>query len=323
MPAFKPLACPADREQTTIGGRSLKFGQTGVEVLPVDCGVADVCTGTLPSHARDLYDSPIATGGSGMAWLVVIVLAGLGFWVGRRLYRYPGGWAFAFSLRYESDRDALAHARGEVRAWTRRADQDESSARRAVTAAEAGRKSRLQELDQQRTRLRHPGSGEQVGALGALTLFQHRLMAKADSEINSAELAQMEVHFTTDHTYHYIYCINSGGQSLQAKYRHLPPAPETGEQRFDEGTVRDFARDIQRAIARENSFREELPSRLKAVESEQEAVENDTSATDAARAHLEEIRERHRQDPHREVLEQKLAAALKDWEKLTGRVPPR
>ncbi|AOW90893.1 hypothetical protein BC342_35130 [Streptomyces olivaceus] len=178
-------------------------GQAGVEVLPVDCGVADVYAGTLPSHVRGRYDSPIATGGSDMAWLVVIVLAGLGFWVGSsRLHRYPGGWAFAFSLRYESDRDALAHARSEVRTWTRRADQDESSARRAVAAAEST-------VSRSSPSSGHgfatPGSGEQVGALGTLTLFQHRLMAKSDSEINSAELAQIEVHFTADHMYHYIF----------------------------------------------------------------------------------------------------------------------
>ncbi|MEU6841681.1 hypothetical protein ABZ930_07370 [Streptomyces sp. NPDC046716] len=259
-----------------------------------------------------------------MAWLGVIVLAGVGFWVGRRLHRYPGGWAFAFGLRYESDRDALANARSEVRAQTRKADRDVSLARSAVTAAETSRKRRLRELGQKQTRLRHPGSGERTGSLGALTLFQHRLMVKSDSEISSAELAQMEVHFTTDQTYHYIYCINSGGQSLQAKYRHLPPAPETQEERrFDESTVRDFVRDIEKAVARENSFREQLPHQLAVVESELEEAENDTSAADAARERLEEVRERNRQDPRSKVLEQKLAAALTDWEELTGHVPPR
>ncbi|QNS02167.1 hypothetical protein [Streptomyces xanthii] len=258
-----------------------------------------------------------------MVWLGVIVLAGLAFWVSRRLHRYPGGWAFAFSLQYEGDRDALEHARSEVRAWTRRAEQDESSARRAVTAAESIQERRLQELEHRRTRLRHPGSGEQVGVLGSLTLFQHRLMVKSDSGIASVELVQMEVHFSTDHMYHHVYCINSGGQSLQAKYRHLPPAPETQEQCFDEGTVRDFVRDIQKAVTRENSFREQLPSQLKAVESEREAVEKDTGAADAAREQLEETRERNRQDPRGRVLEEKLEEALKDWEELTGRVPPR
>ncbi len=64
---------------------------------------------------------------SAVQWVVVVVI-GLGLWVLWRRHRFPGGWAFAFSLKYESDREALASARQRAREVSRRAAETESAA---------------------------------------------------------------------------------------------------------------------------------------------------------------------------------------------------
>ncbi|MFD5454637.1 hypothetical protein [Streptomyces olivaceus] len=258
-----------------------------------------------------------------MVLLGVIVLAGLGFWLVRKRYRYPGGWAFAFSPQYEGDREALDGPRREARGWARRAAQEEALARKTVAAAEADRDRRLHALAQRRERLRNPGSGERLGELGSLTLFRHCLEVKSGSLTHSVELAGMEVRFDSGHKHHYLYCTDSSGHPHQAKYPHLPAPPDTQEQRFDEDMVRDFMVKIQGAVAQENIFREGIPQKLKTVEDSWEETQNDTGDIDAARKRLEEIRERNREDPRSEVLEERLMEAFRKWEELTGRTPPR
>ncbi|MFF1459698.1 hypothetical protein [Streptomyces sp. NPDC058330] len=258
-----------------------------------------------------------------MLWFGAVFLAGAGFWVLRRRHKFPGKWVHTFGLRYEGAREALDGPRREVRAWARRADQEESLARKTLAKAEADREQRLHALDRRRDRLRAPGPGEQIGALGPLALFRHSLKVTAGSGTYSVPLAGMKVEFAAGDTYHYLYCTDAGEHPHQAKYPRVPSDPEIPEQRFDEDTVRDFMVTTQRAVAQENAFRARLPQLLKKVEAEREQAENDTGAIETAQQHLEEIQDRNRDDPHSLVLEEKLTKACKDWENLTGCTPPR
>ncbi|KYK17333.1 hypothetical protein AUW26_00020 [Streptomyces sp. CC71] len=99
---------------------------------------------------------------SAVQWVVVVVI-GLGLWVLWRRHRFPGGWPFAFSLKYESDREALASARQRTRDVSRRAAETESAALASLRSAQSAYEWRLRQLEQRIARLRKPGAGERLG----------------------------------------------------------------------------------------------------------------------------------------------------------------
>ncbi|WP_371100695.1 hypothetical protein [Streptomyces sp. PU_AKi4] len=253
--------------------------------------------------------------------LVVVVVVGLGLWVLWRRHRFPGGWAFAFSLKYESDREALASARQRAREVSRRAAETESAALVGFTSAQTAYERRLRQLEQQIARLRNPGTGERLGGLGELVLFRHVLMVTSRAGERSIELAGLDARFDTGKTNHSIYLTEATGRVHRAKYPHLLPAPDD-QQRFDEEAVRDFTVAIQNAVADENSFRARIPQQLAKAEEALQDARADTRAQKAARDRLAQVRQRNRQDPHRKAADSKLEEALQDWESLTGRMPP-
>ncbi|MFF4402504.1 hypothetical protein [Streptomyces sp. NPDC001480] len=256
------------------------------------------------------------------AQLVVVVVVGLGLWVLWRRHRYPGGWAFAFSLKYESDRDALANARHKARVVSRRAAEAESAAQAELTSTQAAYERRLRQLEQQIARLRNPGTGERLDSLGELALFQHVLVVTSGPATRSIELAGLDARFDTGKTNHSIYLTDVTGRVHRAKYPHLLPAMDD-HQRFDEEAVRDFTVAIQNAIADENSFRVRIPHQLSEAEDELEKARADTHAQEAARKELARVRQRNRQDPQRKVADSELEEALQNWKTLTGHLPPK
>lgn len=197
----------------------------------------------------------------GAVQLVAVVVVGLGLWVLWRRHRYPGGWAFAFSLKYESDRDVLANARNKARDLSRRAAEAESNALAALTSAQAAHEQKLRQLEQQIARLRNPGTGERLAGLGELVLFQHVLVVTSGPGTRSIALAGLDARFDTGQTNHSIYLTEVTGRVHRAKYPHLHPATDD-QQRFDEEAVRDFTVAIQNAIADENNLRARLPRQL-------------------------------------------------------------
>ncbi|MET9720316.1 hypothetical protein ABZZ46_33635 [Streptomyces rochei] len=257
---------------------------------------------------------------SAVQWVVVVVI-GLGLWVLWRRHRFPGGWAFAFSLQYESEREALTSARQKAREVSRRAAETESAALASLTSAQSTYERRLRQLEQQIARLRNPGAGERLSGLGELVLFRHVLMVTSGPGTRSIELAGLDARFDLGKTNHSIYLTAATGRVHRAKYPHLLPATDD-QQRFDEEAVRDFTVAIQNAVADENSFRARLPQQIAAAEEALEEARADTRAQEAARDRLTQVRQRNRQDPHRKAADSKLEEALKDWENLTGRVPP-
>lgn len=254
--------------------------------------------------------------------LVVVLVVGVGLWVLWKRHRYPGGWAFAFVWKYESDRDALANARHKAREVSLRAAEAESAAQAALTSALAAYERRLRQLEQQTARLRNPGAGGRLSSLGELVLFQHALMVTSGPAARSIELAGLDARFDTGRMNHSIYLTDASGRVHRAKYPHLLPATDD-DQRFDEEAVRDFTVAIQNAVADENSFRARTPHQLSRFAEELEEARADTHAQEEARKQLARVRRRNRQDPHRKIADSELEEALQDWKALTGHLPPK
>ncbi|MFE6384618.1 hypothetical protein [Streptomyces roseolus] len=255
--------------------------------------------------------------------LGLIICAGVLAGVAWQRYRYPGRWEHTFSRRYADARKAWSDARSAARAWESSKEQAESKARKDVDTAEKAREERLRRLDQRVASLSSPGRGERVEALGELVLFQHVLVVPSPSGTRDIALAGMEVRFEPGQKNHSVYCTDADGHVYRAKYPHVASLPESSERLFEEDQVRDFAVTVQNTAAQENIFRARLPRELEQAESKWEEAQADTSEVDAARERLQKVRQRNGIDPRNEKAEARLAQASQDWERLTGRVPPR
>ncbi|MGQ4479345.1 hypothetical protein [Streptomyces sp. SAS_276] len=220
-------------------------------------------------------------------------------------------------------RDILARARRGVREHAQRVARDESWTRHEVASAQDAREKRLTALEQRVAVLRNPGSGIIKAQLGELTLFQHLVVVKSASRTHSIELAGLDVRFEAGQTNHSLYLTAASGQVYRAKYPRHPSPADPQEQWFDEERVRDFEVDIRNAAAKENSFRSRLPQQLKEAEDELSEAQADTSALDKARERQQRLHDLNRQDPRRKAADAALEEARKEWEKTTGRVPPR
>ncbi|MDT0438679.1 MULTISPECIES: hypothetical protein [Streptomyces] len=250
------------------------------------------------------------------------VAAALGIWVLWRRHRYPGGWAFAFSFQYETDRERLANARSKARHAARTAAQTESTAQAQLTSAKADYDRRLDQLAQKIAALRNPGTGERLGSLGELALFRHALVVTSSTDTRSIALADLDVSFDKEERIYSIYITQVTGHRHRVKYPHFR-APLDDQPLFDHEAVSDFVIAIQNAVADENNTRARIPHQLKEAERELEDARADTRAQEAARRRLAQVRQRNRQDPDREAAEDELERARLAWKKLTGRMPPR
>ncbi|MGW4698953.1 hypothetical protein [Streptomyces sp. NPDC004285] len=253
----------------------------------------------------------------------LIVCVGVLAGVAWQRYRFPGTWAHAFSPVHADARKAWSAARSAARTWARSAAQGEAKASAAVTAAEKARGERLHRLEDRVAALSSPGRGERVAALGELELFQHVLQVVSPSGVRSFALAGLKVRFELGQVNYSVYCADADGHVHRAKYLHRAPVPDSDAELFNEDQVRDFAVTIENTVARENTFRTRLPRQLKEAESKWEEVRADTSEQDAARQRLQNIRQRNRTDPRHEAVEARVKEAAQEWERLTGRIPPR
>jgi hypothetical protein len=73
----------------------------------------------------------------------------------------------------------------------------------------------------------------------------------------------------------------------------------------------------------ENIAAARRPEQIRQTEKQLEEARVNTRAQDAARERLARVQQRNRRDPRRKTAESELEAALREWERLTGRVPPR
>ncbi|WP_328335886.1 MULTISPECIES: hypothetical protein [unclassified Streptomyces] len=261
--------------------------------------------------------------------VVVLVLLGSAFWVAWRRSRYPGGWAFAFSARYAQERAGLAGARQEVRGAKKESSRLLAAARARERSESAGHEQGLRVLEQKVTALRTPGLGPRLQEpVGELVLHEHALLVS--SRTGSIPLAGLTVRFESGRQTHSIYLTQPDGRVHRAKYPHLPPpvsvsadGAEDATKPFDEEQVRDFAVEIQNAVADEDVFRSHRKERLARAQEELAASKEDTASLDAAREHLSQVLDRQSRDPRRKAALAELKAASERWQALTGRPPPK
>ncbi|WP_406300818.1 hypothetical protein OG948_57365 (plasmid) [Embleya sp. NBC_00888] len=105
----------------------------------------------------------------------------------------------------------------------------------------------------------------------------------------------------------------------------MPAATDEAEsvQFFDEDRVRDFAVEIQNAVADENDFRSHLPAWLEQRQEELAEARQDTTSLDAARRRLSQVLARQSRDPRRKEALDELSGACDRWQELTGRRPSK
>lgn len=239
--------------------------------------------------------------------VVILVLAG----AGRRLRRYPGGWRFALSGRHEADRDALDRARRAVRKLRRRARRELARARAQVARADRAHRRRVGDAERHLARLRRPGKGAFVAALGKVSLHAH-VMVISGRETKVLQLDGLQVRFEHSPTGHHLYLRRPDGVHLES----YPPG-EHGED-----GVRRFSVRVENAVAKENRFRTELATAVKKAEDALKAAHADTGPAQDARRWLGMLTARQIRDPALAGALAGLEAARDRWQGLTGRRPP-
>ncbi|MGW2210597.1 hypothetical protein [Streptomyces sp. NPDC001781] len=259
-----------------------------------------------------------------MAYVIVVLLAAaLAGWAVRvRARRFPGSLALALLPRHAEDRRPLAQARANVRSLEEIARSEESGARAGLEQAEQNRERDLSAAADRVAGLEKPGRGKQLGTLGELTLYEHTLVKRPPTgAARSLQLAGLRVRLESGDSAYYLYVLQADGTPERTNY---PRRTGEGEEArgFTEDRVRDFGDAVQRAVARENTFRATLPERLKQARHDRELLEQDTEAVDRARERLAGIEARNKDNPRLAEARAELETARLEWRRHTGRMPP-
>ncbi|TDU06477.1 hypothetical protein EDD99_5036 [Streptomyces sp. 846.5] len=245
-----------------------------------------------------------------LGWVLVVLLC-CGATVGWQMYRYPGGWAYAFGTMYAPDRKELATARLAVRTVRREHGRELSSAENELHDAERRRKRKIDRTERQLKELRNPGPGEPRETMGAMTLHQHCLwIAKQEIPLDGLRVRFEAGRRNTC----YIHVTLPDGHEQSASF---PGA------QFEEEDVRGFSRRIINAVADENRACAEREQKIAEVEEDRRRAVADTAAQDAAREKVARVRERHRKEGRLDAAQDGLDRALDQWQDITGHRPAR
>ncbi|MEW2316198.1 hypothetical protein [Streptomyces bauhiniae] len=259
-----------------------------------------------------------------MAYVIVVLCAAAlaGWAVHVRARRFPGSLALAVLPRHAEDRRPLAQARANVRSLEQIAHSEESAARTEVARQEQKHEEDLRAAARRVASLEKPGRGKRLDALGELTLYEHVLVKRtANGATHTLQLAERRVRIDSGDSAYYLYVLEADGTPERTNY---PRRTGEGEEAkgFTEDRVRDFADAVQRAVAKENTFRATLPEQLKQAQHDRELLEQDTEAVDRARERHAEIQARNKGNPRLAEARAELEAARLEWRRHTGRMPP-
>lgn len=143
----------------------------------------------------------------------------------------------------------------------------------------------------------------------------------ANGATRTLHLADRRVRIDSGDSAYYLYVLEADGTPDRTNY---PRRTGEGEEAkgFTEDRVRDFADAVQRAVAKENTFRATLPEQLKQAQHDRELLEQDTEAVDRARKRHAEIQARNKDNPRLAEARTELEAARLEWRRHTGRMPP-
>ncbi|MFD8599562.1 hypothetical protein ACFV1L_31615 [Kitasatospora sp. NPDC059646] len=248
-----------------------------------------------------------------LGWLAVIAaaLAAAVLW---RWLQYPGAWRYAFEPRYAADRhrlDAARHHLCEVLHASRRtvsaargdADRAADAHRRRIAAAQA-------EVD----RLRDPGRGAERGALGALRLFEHKLVLTTDGRAADHPLDGISLRTDESAGATRVHLVLPDGRQRELEFPH---------DEFTSAKVRAFVVAVHDGVADAKRYRLECEAKLPAAEAALAEVRADTAEVDRAHRRLAEVRAEQDADPAIAEAEEAWQSACERWRKLTGVRPHR
>ncbi|MEY9837518.1 hypothetical protein [Streptacidiphilus sp. EB103A] len=245
-----------------------------------------------------------------LGWVLVVLLC-CGSAVGWQMYRYPGGWAYAFGTMYAPDRKELATARLAVRTVKREHGGELSSAEGQLRDAERRQSRRINRADRELKELRNSGPRQLRETMGPLTLYQKSLLISKEE----IPLDGLRVRFEAGRRNTcYIHVTLPDGHEQSASF---PGA------QFEEEDVRGFSRRITNAVADENRACAVRDQRIAEVEEDRRRAVADTAAQEAAREELARVKERHRKEGRLAAAQDGLDRALDQWQDITGHRPAR
>ncbi|SEO55127.1 hypothetical protein [Actinacidiphila rubida] len=240
--------------------------------------------------------------------LLVVVVVAAAAYVGWRRFRYPGGWAYAFSPEHSEARDDLDAARRHARTLERELKKERDAAQSQLDRERRLHKDRVRAIDRRISALRRPGRGGTIATLGEVTIHEHSVLA-GTVEI---PLAGLTVRLDHAQHQHFLYLTKPNGRSHVKKYLRTE---------YDEESVRQFVVRLENAVADENAFRIRTAADLQQAEEELAQVRDDTSAQDEAHARIAEVEERQSRDTRLDAARKEVQASCERWEHLTGKRP--
>lgn len=237
---------------------------------------------------------------------VLLILAGAAG-TGRRLIRYPGGWAYSFGGAFASRRRELAEARGAVRALARQRRRELGSTDRELRRVEAERERRIRALRQQRKQLDAVGHGELLHSLGGLMLHQHVLLVRG----RTVPLHGARISHTRARHQHVLLVTGPDGRSRrQTLDREL----------HSDDAVRTVMARINGAIADEETFQQKREADIAETEAQLKQAQADLAPQQARERQAKAV-ERWRNDPRPARAEARLKAVGERWYADTGHRP--
>jgi hypothetical protein len=227
------------------------------------------------------------------------------------MYRYPGGWAYAFGTMYAPDRRELAAARFAVRTVEREHSRGLSAAEGRLRDADRRRSRQINRADRALRELRNLGPRQLRETMGSMTLYQQSLLISKEE----IPLDGLRVRFEAGRRNTcYIHVTLPDGHEKSASF--------PGGQ-FEQEDVLGFSRRISNAVADENKACAEREQRIAEIEEDRRRAVADTAAQEAAREELAQVKERHRKDGRLAAARAGLDRALDQWQELTGHRPER
>jgi hypothetical protein len=242
-----------------------------------------------------------------VGWLLVPVVA-IAACVGWRMYRCPGGWAYAFGAAYTAERQSLAKARRGVRELEQGARRERSGAEDQVRNAESQYRQRIRVIERRLRDLRQPGNGTLIEKLGSVVLHEHVVVVKQET----VPLAGLRIRFEEAKRDHHIYVTRPDGRVQFESFPHGL---------HEEGEVRRFAVRMENAVAAEGAFLKHCEGQIAEAEDALVKARTDTGAQEAARARLARVTELQQADLRIEAARSELEAERDRWAAITGHRP--
>ncbi|MFI7087680.1 hypothetical protein ACIBUR_29300 [Streptomyces anulatus] len=254
--------------------------------------------------------------------VLLLLMVVVGIWVFWQRSQFPGTWEHTFHVAHAELRDRLRKARRTLREVEKELSRAYIEAESKVATIRGEHEQRVARLKREVVRLQNPGRGEERGRLGQVTLHEHVLLAPK-SELPLDGL-RAEVSSGVGQFWLYLYSDSPSSELVGFAHRR-DPATAAGEvvPLFTEEQVRGFEMEINTAAAAEKRFRASLPAQLALAEEELADARKNTDAVKAAEQNRTHVMVSNRTDSRLTEARTNLTEARNEWERETGRRPPK